>query len=56
MPAMRLFTSLLAISLFIAGGALGESETKRYLYLSTPDGAQEEGRSPYNGILVFRYR
>ena len=53
MPAMRLFTSLLAISLFIAGGALGESETKRYLYLSTPDGAQEEGRSPYNGILVF---
>lgn len=32
--------------------ASGQSPTKRYLYLSTPDGAQQEGRAG-NGILIF---
>jgi DNA-binding beta-propeller fold protein YncE len=32
--------------------AFGQSPTKRYLYMSTPDGAQKEGRSG-NGILIF---
>ena len=32
--------------------APGQPPIKRYLYLSTPDGSQEEGRSG-NGILVF---
>jgi outer membrane protein assembly factor BamB len=40
------------IFLSLAAIAFGQSETKRYLYLSTPDGAQEEGRSG-NGILVY---
>jgi hypothetical protein len=46
--------SLLAVCfcLFFATLAFGQSQTKRYLYLSTPDGAQEEGRSG-NGILIF---
>ena len=43
---------LLSIFLSIASLAFGQSQTKRYLYLSTPDGAQEEGRSG-NGILIF---
>lgn len=38
------------ISIAILGA--GESQTKRYLYLSTPDAAQEEGRSGA-GILIF---
>ncbi len=36
----------------IANLALGESQTRRYLYLSMPDGAQEQGRSG-TGILIF---
>ena len=32
--------------------AFGQSPTKRYLYMSTPDASQKEGRSG-NGILVF---
>jgi hypothetical protein len=32
--------------------ATGQSPIKRYLYMSSPDGSQEEGRSG-NGILVF---
>ena len=50
---MRFITPLLVLLLSVAGIAFGESETKRYLYMSTPDGAQKEGRAPYNGILVF---
>lgn len=42
----------LAAFLSIVTLAYGQSQTKRYLYMSTPDGAQEEGRSG-NGILVF---
>jgi DNA-binding beta-propeller fold protein YncE len=51
MQAMRrliwLATTLVSIAILT-----GESETRRYLYMSTPDGAQEEGRSGA-GILVF---
>ena len=49
---MRYLISFLAISLSITNLALGESQTKRYLYMSTPDGAQEPGRSG-TGILIF---
>ncbi len=49
---MRLLISCLAITLSIANLALGQSQTRRYLYLSTPDGAQEPGRSG-TGILIF---
>ena len=31
----------------------GESETRRYLYLSTPDAAQAEGQAEGAGILIF---
>lgn len=51
--AMRRFTVLLAILLSIAMLAFGQTETKRYLYLSMPDAAQKEGRSDPPGILVF---
>ena len=33
--------------------AQNQSETKRFLYLSTPDAAQEEGQAQGAGILVF---
>ena len=49
---MRVLISSLAISLSIANLAFGESQTRRYLYLSMPAGAQEEGRSGA-GILIF---
>ena len=39
---MRVLTSLIAILLSAASLAFGQSETKRYLYLSTPDGAQKQ--------------
>jgi len=45
----RLFAALLLCAVALAPA---QSRTKRYLYLSTPDGAQEQGRSG-NGILVF---
>lgn len=50
--------SLLAVVLLVAVVAIdltpafGQTATKRYLYMSTPDGAQKEGRSG-NGILIF---
>jgi outer membrane protein assembly factor BamB len=46
-------TSILTLA-FLASAALAcaAPAEKRYLYLSTPDGAQQEGRSG-NGILVF---
>jgi outer membrane protein assembly factor BamB len=50
---MRYLTSLLAILLLSATLAFGQSETKRYLYLSTPDAAQEEGRPDGAGIMIF---
>lgn len=43
---------LVALLLSATTLAAGQGETKRYLYLSTPDGAQEQGRSGA-GILVF---
>jgi len=44
----------LSILLFLCIPSLtfGESETKRYLYITTPDGAQKDGRSG-TGMLVF---
>jgi len=49
---MRRSVSLAAFFLSVSTLAMGQGETKRYLYLSTPDGAQERGRSGA-GILVF---
>src|SRR2546425_1251064 len=51
--AMSRFTVFLTSLLSIATLAFGQSETKRYLYLSMPDGAQKEGRSDPPGILIF---
>lgn len=50
---MRHLTLFFITFLLIAAVALGQSETKRYLYLSTPDGAQQEGRADGAGILIF---
>ena len=50
---MRIHISVVAVLLSIATLASGQSETKRYLYLSTPDGAQEVGRADGAGILIF---
>ncbi len=50
---MRHLTLFFTTFLLIATVLLGQSETKRYLYLSTPDGAQEEGRADGAGILIF---
>src|SRR4051812_37634514 len=49
---MNIRISLLAIFVSIATLAFGQSQTKRYLYISTPDAAQKEYRSG-EGILVF---
>ena len=49
---MRRCVLLAALFLSVSTLAMGQAETKRYLYLSTPDGAQEQGRSGA-GILVF---
>lgn len=49
---MNVPISFMAIFLSVATLAFGQSQTKRYLYLSTPDAAQQEGRSG-NGILIF---
>ena len=50
---MRSLNAFIAIFLSIATLAAAQSGTKRYLYLSMPDGAQEEGRSDPPGILIF---
>ena len=50
---MRRPTAFIALFLSIAVLAFGQSGTKRYLYLSMPDGAQKEGRSDPPGILIF---
>lgn len=49
-----LLTLFLSLAVLAAGQtpAFGQTPTKRYLYMSTPDGAQKEGRSG-NGILIF---
>ncbi|MCZ6794864.1 MAG: hypothetical protein O7J95_14755 [Planctomycetota bacterium] len=44
--------ALVTVFLSVGALALGQPQTKRYLYLSTPDGAQSQGRSG-NGILIF---
>ena len=49
---MRLLFFFTAISLSFFSFACTQSQTKRYLYMSTPDGAQEEGRSS-SGIMIF---
>ncbi len=46
-------TLLTAILLSTAVLASADSDVRRYLYMSTPDGAQKEGRAEGNGILVF---
>ena len=50
---MSRFALLTAILLSAATLASADSDTRRYLYMSTPDGAQKEGRAEGNGILVF---
>jgi hypothetical protein len=49
---MRTRASLVALVVSIATVAFGQSATKRYIYMSMPDAAQQEGRSG-SGILVF---
>ncbi|HYM09269.1 MAG TPA: hypothetical protein VEU62_00980, partial [Bryobacterales bacterium] len=49
---MKLPTSFLVIFLLAAGLASGQPQTKRYLYITSPDASQEMGRSG-NGILIF---
>src|SRR4029453_15082816 len=44
--------SFLTVFLSVAVMAFGQAATKRYLYMSTPDASQKEGRSG-KGILVF---
>src|SRR5438874_11659676 len=49
---MNLLVSFIAIFLSLATLASGQSQTKRYLYISTPDAAQKDYRSG-QGILIF---
>jgi hypothetical protein len=51
-PFQRLALLLSLAFLALTAPVLAQSPLKRYLYLSTPDGAQTQGRSG-NGILVF---
>ena len=51
--AMCRLTVFVVTLLSITALAFGQSGTKRYLYLSMPDGAQKEGRSDPPGILIF---
>jgi hypothetical protein len=50
---VRRLALLVATLLSITSLLSGQAGTKRYLYLSMPDGAQKEGRSDPPGILVF---
>ena len=50
---MRMVARVTTLFLAIATLACGPSETRRYLYLSTPDAAQREGRADGAGILIF---
>ena len=47
-PQIRFLTVFLSITVM----AFGQASTKRYLYMSTPDASQKEGRAG-NGILIF---
>ena len=49
---MRCLVLLLTTLLSTASLTVGQSGVKRYLYMSMPDGAQEQGRSG-TGILIF---
>jgi len=49
---MRMPVSIASIFLTLAALAAGQTGTKRYLYVSTPDAAQKDYRSG-QGILVF---
>ncbi|MBV6430369.1 MAG: hypothetical protein IANPNBLG_00480 [Bryobacteraceae bacterium] len=49
----RSIALFLACFLPLATIVSAQPETRRYLYLGMPDGAQEEGRSEPPGILVF---
>jgi len=48
----RLFPCLFTALFLAPAASAAEAQTKRYLYLSTPDAAQSEGRSG-TGILIF---
>ena len=50
---MRILFLAVAFSLATASFSFGDSGTKRYLYMSTPDGAQKVGRAEGAGILIF---
>jgi len=50
---MPRITAYIATLLSLTTLAFGQSATKRYLYLSMPDGAQKEGRSDPPGIMIF---
>ena len=52
-PAMSRLPLFFAVVLVLASSAFSQSATKRYLYLSMPDGSQKEGRSDPPGILIF---
>ncbi len=57
-PAFGFCATLLAAIVSLASPshatlAGSQSETKRYLYLSTPDGAQRVGRADGAGILIY---
>lgn len=49
---MRIPMCLVALVLSITTVSFGQSDLKRYIYMSMPDAAQKEGRSG-SGILVF---
>ena len=49
---MHYLLTTAVLSLSACAITLAASAEKHYLYLSTPDGAQSEGRSG-NGILIF---
>jgi len=49
---MKKLTILAIVVLFALSPVFGASQVKRYLYMSSPDGAQTQGRSK-PGILVF---
>ncbi len=49
---MRRLILLLTLLVAISAAAFGGSQTGRYLYLSMPDGAQQQGRSGA-GVLIF---
>ncbi|MDP7455503.1 MAG: hypothetical protein QGF62_02895, partial [Gammaproteobacteria bacterium] len=48
-----LLTVLCSLAYASTLSAQNQSETKRYLYLSTPDAAQVEGQADGAGILIF---